>query len=116
MSEDTTCNEVWMAWDNACEENYDDECISTDLTFREDFTHHVMVSMQNKKTKNAAFRHKIMASKKNAKTALLGKTETTQQEESGFDYSGVIMATSFTVLGAVAAGFAIKKCAGKKQE
>ena len=71
--------------------------------------------MQKKSTNNAAFRNK-MASKKNAKTALLGKTEATQHEESGFDYSGVIMATSFTVVGAVAAAFAIKKCAGKKQE
>ena len=48
--------------------------------------------------------------------ALLAKTQTTQQDESGFDYSGVIMATSFTVVGAVAAAFAIKKCAGKNQE
>ena len=51
-----------------------------------------------------------------AQTVLLGKSEATQEEESGFDYSGVIMATSFTVLGAAAAAFAIKKCAGKRQE
>ena len=57
-----------------------------------------------------------MALKQVSKTALLGKTETAQPDESGFDYSGVIMATSFTVLGAAAAAFAIKKCAGNKQE
>ena len=61
-------------------------------------------------------RNKIKASKKMAKTALLGKTEAVQPEESGFNYSSVIMATSFTVFGAVAAALAVKKCTGKKQE
>ena len=111
---DKTCATVWMEWDNYCSAYYSDECIAVETAFWEEFDYPYMVSMQ--KTKNATFRNKIMASKKIAQTALLGKTEATQQEESVFDYSGVIMATSFTVLGAVAAAVAIKKCAGKNQE
>ena len=111
---DKRCTTVWIEWENYCSGYRYDVCIAVATAFFEEFYSPDMVSMQ--KTKNATFRNKIMASKKIAQTALLGKTEATQQEESGFDYSGVIMATSFTVLGAVAAAVAIKKCAGKRQE
>ena len=78
-----------------------------------------MVNMQKKKTRNAKqkqLRSKVFAAKPQGQTALLGKTEAIQSEESSYDYSGAIIATSFTVLGAAAAAFAIKKCAGKRQD